>query len=83
MGAEGLELFSPDMEKHGGNAVNWHDSKMPGAQAGAIDFRGGPSWAEIRGLIAQCEELPASVRKAMIENGDLAVGHLAERRLMQ
>ena len=37
MGAEGLELFSPDMEKHGGNAVNWHDSKMPGAQAGAID----------------------------------------------
>ncbi len=38
MGAEGLEPFSPDMDKHGGNVVNWHDSKMPGAQAGAIGF---------------------------------------------
>ena len=76
MGAEGLE---PERENLGKTAL----SEMPGAQAGAIDFRGGPSWAEIRGLIAQCEELPASVRKAMIENGDLAVGHLAERRLMQ
>jgi hypothetical protein len=37
MGAEGLEPFSPDMDKHGGNVVNWHDSKMPGAQAGAIE----------------------------------------------
>ena len=37
MGAEGLEPFSLDMDKHGENVVNWHDSKMPGAQAGAID----------------------------------------------
>jgi hypothetical protein len=34
-------------------------------------------------LITRCEELPASVRQAMIEDGDLAVEHLAERRLMQ
>ena len=35
------------------------------------------------GWDSRCEELPASVRKAMIEDGDLAVGHLAEGRLMQ
>ena len=54
-----------------------------GTESGAFDFHGGASWAEIRELIARCEELPDSVRKAMIEDGDLAVGRVAEGRLMQ
>lgn len=65
---EGVE----QREKHGGNE---------GFPSGGAP--GGATWSEIRELIARCEELPASVRKAMIEDGDLAVGNLAERRLMQ
>lgn len=54
-----------------------------GAESGALDIQSGASWPEIRELIARCEELPASVRKAMNEGGDLAVGRVAEDRLMQ
>jgi hypothetical protein len=46
----------------------------------------GIQWCDrtvIRGLIARCTQLPDSVCKAMIEDGDLAVGRVAEDRLMQ
>ncbi len=81
-------------ENHG-TPIHSRDSKPPGKHWGndllfesgeesdAFDIQSVANWSELRELIARCEALPASVRQAMIEGGDLAVGHLAERRLMQ
>ena len=80
-GAEGLEPFPPNIEKQGGNTVNSHGSKMPGAQAGAI-VTGSDSVASLkRQALEDLQRAWKSVRRMETLADDPAEAKIAERAL--
>jgi hypothetical protein len=41
-----------------------------GAESGASDIQSGARWDQIRGLIAECPDLPIQARQSLIARGD-------------
>ena len=58
-GVKVLPVGIQQREKHGGN---------DGFPSGGAP--GGATWAEIRGLIARCEDLPEGIRGQLVAMGD-------------
>ena len=81
MGAEGLEPFSPNMEKQGENAVKDSRAKIPGAQAGAIDSESDSQGQLRQQALTDLQRAWKSVRRMETLSDDPAEAKVAERAL--